>query len=308
MSDWWMYEHGPRRAAPDGIKARSRKGAIGESWWSQRFLDALSAVADTSRLTRGRSYARSGQVMGLKVAPGKVTAQVQGSRPTPYNVRIALRPFSEAEWARAEEALAGQALFLAALLAGEMPRDVESAFAQSGLSLFPSDPDELHSDCSCPDWANPCKHVAAVYYILAEAFDEDPFLVLAWRGRDRETLLEHLRELRGLAEPDAAEVDAAGDASGADPAPAPEPEEPRTGGFWNAGPELAALRFAPKAAAVPDAVLRQLGPLPREAGGEVVEGALAAAYAAFTAAAERRAFAAPPPGTADGDDGRAADG
>jgi uncharacterized Zn finger protein len=284
MSDWWTYEHGPRRAAKDGIAAKSRRGEIGESWWSKRFLAALKAVADTSRLGRGRSYARTGQVMDLRVHPGRVTAQVQGSRPKPYAVRLDLKPFTDAQWERAERELAAQALYLAALLAGEMPRDVEQAFAAAGLSLFPATPDELRSDCSCPDWANPCKHVAATYYILAEAFDDDPFLVLAWRGRPRERLLERLRELRGAAPADAER--------GAEPAtPAvPTPAAPRTGGFWRAGPELASLRFSPRAPDVADAVLRQLGPLPPEAGGDAVREALAAAYRTFTAAAERRAL------------------
>jgi uncharacterized Zn finger protein len=284
MSDWWAFEGGPRRAAKGGIPARSRRGEIGESWWSKRFLDALKEVADTSRLGRGRSYARTGQVMELRVHPGRVTARVQGSRAEPYAVRLDLEPFTDAQWEHAERELAAQALYLAALLAGEMPRDVEQAFAAAGLSLFPAAPGELRSDCSCPDWANPCKHTAATYYILAEAFDEDPFLVLAWRGRPRERLLERLRELRG-ASPGVEEAD-----RGAEPAPEPAPATPRTGGFWRAGPELASLRFAPRAPEVADAVLRQLGPLPPEAGGERVHEALAAAYRAFTAAAERRAL------------------
>lgn len=281
MSDWWNFEHGPRRAARDGIKARSQRGDIGESWWSQRFIAAMKEVTDANRLSRGRSYARSGQVMDLKVQPGKVTAKVQGSRPEPYAVSIALKPFTDAQWAQAEAALAGEALFAAALLAGEMPRDVEQAFAAAGLSLFPNDPNELRTDCSCPDWANPCKHVAATYYILAEAFDTDPFLVLAWRGRPRERLLERLRELRGAA-----------------PAPDPmaaAPGEPvevpaSTADFWRAGPELAELHFAPRAAPVADAILRELGPLPDAAGGQTAAAVLAEAYRLFTAAAERRAF------------------
>lgn len=284
MSDWRNWDPGPRRAAKDGIKARSARGEIGETWWSQRFIAALKEVADANRLTRGRSYARSGQVMDLRVGPGSVTAKVQGSRSTPYAVSIRLTPFTGAEWARAEEALADQALFLAALLAGEMPRDVEQAFAAAGLSLFPSRPEELRSDCSCPDWMNPCKHVAATYYILAEAFDTDPFLVLSWRGRARDDLLARLRELRA-----AAPAEEAGPVD-------PEPEEPppaegaAPADFWRAGAEMESLTFSPRAPAVPDAVLRQLGPVPPEAGGPEADRALAEAYAVFTRAAEQRAF------------------
>ncbi|HEX2079104.1 MAG TPA: SWIM zinc finger family protein [Longimicrobium sp.] len=286
MSDWWAYEHRPRRAARDGIRARSTRGEIGETWWSQRFIAALREVADASRLTRGRSYARSGQVMDLRVQPGTVTARVQGSRPRPYDVSIRLTPFTDEEWARAEEALAGEALFLAALLAGEMPRDVERAFAAAGLSLFPSRPEELRSDCSCPDWANPCKHVAATYYILAEAFDADPFLVLCWRGRARDDLLARLRELRAARPVE--EEDAAGDEA-PDEAPAEE-QAAAPADFWRAGAELWSLAFSPRAPGVPNAVPRQLGPLPPEAGGPEADQAFAEAYAAFTRAAERRAF------------------
>jgi uncharacterized Zn finger protein len=286
MSDWWEWEHGPRRAAKDGIRARSTRGEIGETWWSRRFIEALKAVADANRLSRGRSYARSGQVMNLRVEAGSVTAKVQGSAPRPYAVKIHLTPFKDHEWARVEEALADQAIFLAALLAGEMPKDVEQAFEAAGLSLFPSQPEELRSDCSCPDWMNPCKHVAATYYILAEAFDTDPFLVLAWRGRTRDDLLARLRELRASRPEEEA----------AEPV-AEEPEEtppvdggPAAADFWRAGGEMASLAFSPRAPAVADAVLRQLGPLPPEAGGLDADRALAEAYAAFTAAAERRAF------------------
>ncbi|CAA9368455.1 MAG: hypothetical protein AVDCRST_MAG68-5207, partial [uncultured Gemmatimonadetes bacterium] len=183
--------------------------SFGGSWWSRRFIAAMHEVADAARLSRGRGYARGGQVRELRVEPGVVTARVRGSVPAPYAVRIRITPFTDEEWARAEEALAGQALFLAALLAGEMPRDVEDAFTSVGLSLFPTSPDDLAASCTCPDEANPCKHVAATFYILADAFDADPFLVLAWRGRTRERLLERLRELRA-----------------AGPAPAAPPEEP----------------------------------------------------------------------------------
>jgi uncharacterized Zn finger protein len=299
MSDWWEYESGPRRPAPDGIRARSQHGAIGESWWSRRFLDALANVADTSRLTRGRSYARTGQVMHLKVAPGVVSADVQGTRPDPYRVRITLKPFTEIDWVAAEAALAGQALFLAALLAGEMPRDVEQAFAAAGLSLFPAEPRELKSECSCPDHANPCKHVAATYYILAEAFDDDPFLVLAWRGRPREQLLERLRALRAASAEETGPVSKDGRSEGVAAGAHHGEPPPRTEGFWTAGDELFAQTYHPVAPPLPDAVIRQLGPLPDAAGGSRVLEGLSNAYRIFTADAEGRAFSDSSPGGAD---------
>jgi uncharacterized Zn finger protein len=288
MADWWYPpKPKPRRVAKDGIKARSRRGEIGESWWSQRFVAVLEALCDRNRLRRGRSYARAGQVMGLTVQPGAVTARVQGSRRTPYAVRIGVRPLSAAEWARVETTMAERAVFLAALLAGEMPRNIEEAFASAELSLFPASARELTSECSCPDWANPCKHVAATYYILAEAFDDDPFLIFAWRGRPRNELLERLREVRGT------HSDGAGTRAQAEAEPDSEPDaeaEPldrQLAGFWAAGPELAGMRFAPRAVEVPDAVLRELGspPVP-----ESVLRRLAAAYSVMADAAGRRAL------------------
>ena len=181
----------------DGLQAKSKRGAIGETWWSQRFIEVLEDFHEGPRLARGRAYARRGQVIDLDVEAGEVGARVQGSRARPYSVSIGVTVLDDTDWARVEEAMASQALFLARLLAGEMPREIEDAFAATGLSLFPATADDLATDCSCPDWENPCKHVAAVYYLLAEAFDRDPFLIFAWRGRPRERLLAELRALRG---------------------------------------------------------------------------------------------------------------
>ncbi|HEY8654996.1 MAG TPA: SWIM zinc finger family protein [Dermatophilaceae bacterium] len=185
------------RAVDGGLVARSARGAIGEHWWSRRFLEVLESFALGSRLTRGKNYARRGQVLSLEVAPGVVTASVQGSRRTPYKVSIALPAFSELVWAKVEVTLAEQAVHSARLLAGEMPDDLEDVFLAAGAPLFPQRAKDLTLSCSCPDWEVPCKHLAAAFYLLAESFDDDPFAILLWRGRSRETLLNRLRELRG---------------------------------------------------------------------------------------------------------------
>jgi uncharacterized Zn finger protein len=185
------------RRVEGGIKARSARGAIGESWWSRRFLAVLESFALGSRLTRGKNYARAGQVLALDVTPGLVVASVQGSRAKPYAVRVRLEPFTERVWRRVEEMLAAQALFSARLLAGELPGEIEDVFRAADAPLFPSALTELAMSCSCPDYAVPCKHLAATFYLLAEAFDTDPFQILRWRGRDREVLLSRLRDLRG---------------------------------------------------------------------------------------------------------------
>ncbi|MCX2929031.1 SWIM zinc finger family protein [Mycobacterium sp. CVI_P3] len=193
MSNWYPATR-PRPA--DGLKARSTRGQIGQTWWSQRFIEVLEAMGMGSRLQRGKNYARRGQVISLEVAPGLVSAQVQGSRARPYRVRIGIVAFDKGQWAQIEGALAENALFAAALLAGEMPGDIEGVFDSVGLALFPGKERELSLDCSCPDDAVPCKHLAATFYLMAEAFDEDPFVILAWRGRERDDLLENLAAAR----------------------------------------------------------------------------------------------------------------
>lgn len=181
----------PREIA-DGIRAKSTRGKIADTWWSTRFIEVLEHSGMGSRLTRGRNYARRGQVISIELSAGQVTASVQGSRPRPYRVRIGVTAYGKAEWVRVEERLAADAWFVAQLLAGEMPPDIEGVFAELGLALFPSDSGDLSMDCSCPDWEVPCKHLSAVCYLLAERFDADPFAMLAWRGRDRDDLLARI--------------------------------------------------------------------------------------------------------------------
>lgn len=195
MSNW--YPPSKPRPVENGIKARSQRGAIAQTWWSERFIEVLETIGVGGRLQRGRTYARKGQVLDLELVTGAVNATVQGSRARPYRVRIGLDAFGKTQWAAVCEALADNAWYAAKLLTGEMPEDIEEVFTSVGLSLFPSDPGEMTMDCTCPDWEVPCKHLAAVFYLLAESFDADPFTILAWRGRDRERLLQTLSALRG---------------------------------------------------------------------------------------------------------------
>ena len=231
-----------------GLAVRAQRGKIGEQWWSRRFVDVLESVCDGGRLARGRAYARKGQVMDFALRPGRVTARVQGSRPQPYEVTIEIAAFDEAQWTAVTEALGAQALYRAALLAGEMPHEIVELFAAHELPLFP---DRLDIRCSCPDWGVPCKHGSAVLYVLAEAFDDDPFLVLAWRGRDRDRLLD---ALRGTPEPiEAIDPLAVDD----------EPLESRLADYYSPAISLSRLRERPsRLATPPELLLRALDPPP----------------------------------------------
>ncbi len=261
---WWREEDAGRpRPVVGGIAARTRKGPIGASWWSRRFLDSVEAVMVGGRMERGRAYARKGQVVDLHVGPGVVSATVQGSREDPYVVHLRMPVVTGEDWGRILRALAARAGYAARMLAGELPHEVEEVFSAEGASLLPAPHARLVTECTCPDWENPCKHIAAVCYLLAEELDRDPFALFAWRGRGREAALDELRALRQ---------------EGADPVPLPDggaedaaetsPGEGGIGGsgaragadvverFWVAGPELVHVRIRPEEARVPAAVLR----------------------------------------------------
>jgi uncharacterized Zn finger protein len=264
----------PRKTA-GGIRARSVRGPIGERWWSRRFIDVLESFGLQTRLTRGRAYARSGQVLSLDIGTGHVTALVQGSRVKPYAVKLTVDPLTTRQWKRVEDALAARAVFRARLLAGEMPAEIEEVFADCGTPLFPKSARDLTMTCSCPDWEVPCKHLAAVCYVLAEAFDADPFGMLAWRGKGRTELLTALRRLTGGGET------RAGGHPVIDVVDAPLSPTPAT--FWSSTLSPARLRSLPPAPATPpDLLLRSLEPPFITAGGTDLATLLRPAYLAMT--------------------------
>ena len=165
-------------------------------WWSQRWLDLLDSYRFKKRLERGRNYARQGNVLSIEFKGAKVLARVQGSDPEPYKVSLSLDPFSEEQWGYVIETMSQKSIFAAKLLAGEMPQNMEDVFTSNGLSLFPFTLSDVHSKCSCPDKANPCKHVAAIYYQLGDRFSEDPFVLFQLRGRTKEQIISDLRDFR----------------------------------------------------------------------------------------------------------------
>jgi uncharacterized Zn finger protein len=111
-------------------------------------------------------------------------------------VELHLDPFSDEDWHYVVATLAERARYSAQLLTGALPESIEQVFIQNGLNLFPFSLGEVHSQCSCPDKANPCKHIGAVYYQLADQFREDPFVIFRLRGRSRGQLLTQLKAYR----------------------------------------------------------------------------------------------------------------
>ncbi|KJH71977.1 SWIM zinc finger family protein [Aliterella atlantica] len=165
-------------------------------WWAQRWLDLLDSYRFKKRLERARNYSRQGNVLSIKFEGAKVLAAVQGTEIEPYKVTLSLEPFTDEQWGYVIETMAQRAVFAAKLLAGEMPQNIEEVFTANGLSLFPFTLADIRSKCSCPDKANPCKHVGAVYYQLGDRFSEDPFVLFQLRGSSKEQIIAALRQLR----------------------------------------------------------------------------------------------------------------
>jgi uncharacterized Zn finger protein len=284
---WGWYPRAKPRRKANGIKAKAGRGQqFGKSWWASRWIKALEKLMDSGRLQRGRSYARSGQVLNLDIKPGRVDSRVQGSRAKPYKVYIEIKPLTDKEWDKVADAMAAQAIFAAKLLAGEMPQEIEEAFTAASVSLFPARRGDLVTECSCPDWANPCKHIAAVYYLLGEQFDQDPFLIFKLRGRDQDQIMAALRARRAAGKD-------AGTESPLVEAPieeTPVPLEDCLEHFWEAGAGLNELRFSIVAPQVNAAPVKRLGAPPFWHGRPDFVTLMSQAYEAATLAALEVAF------------------
>lgn len=165
-------------------------------WWTEQWIEVLERIGFTQRLARARNYARQGNVLSLEFVGAKVKALVQGTAPEPYEVTFSLDRFTDEQWSYIIESMAERAIFSAKLLAGEMPQNIQDVFTANGLSLFPFNKFDIHSRCSCPDPANPCKHIGAVYYLLGDRFSEDPFVLFQLRGRSKEEIISALRQIR----------------------------------------------------------------------------------------------------------------
>jgi uncharacterized Zn finger protein len=277
-SYYQSYPYSKPRETEEGLKAKSKRGDFAKNWWATRWIEALEKLVTPGRLSRGRTYARKGQVLSIEEVKGGITAKVQGSRRAPYKVSLKIGALSQTQWAEVIAVLAEQALFTAQLLAGEMPPDIEEVFKTANVSLFPQSEAELVTKCSCPDPVSPCKHVAAVHYLLGERFDEDPFMIFRLRGQSAEQLLAAIRTRQAHS----------GEAGEGENAEDSLPLSEQLDHFW--GTEQALKQF-PTTIKPP----RTLFPILKRLGQpsflkEDVLGLLGPAYQAMTEAALRTAF------------------
>lgn len=204
----------------NGITSIGDQGLGQQPWWVEQWMELINGYRFKKRLERAWSYAREGNVTSIRFEGRRVHARVQGTGEDPYKVKLWLDVLSDEDWAYVLEALAQKARWSAQLLAGIMPADIERAFAASGKRLFPFKLQEVRSECNCPNKANPCKHISAVYFLMGDRFSEDPFVLFQLRGRTRTKLLEDLAEQRRKALASLAEQ-RAGDAAPPEETPPP---------------------------------------------------------------------------------------
>ncbi len=170
------------------------------TWWGQRFIAALEKLMDSGRLSRGRSYARNDKVKSFDIKDGVISAKVRGSvnpyfgvyKEPLYTTTIEFKTISAANWSAAIAYIASKASLISRLMLNEIPDNIDDAFAKLDLHLLPHHKDDFETKCSCPDWSNPCKHIAGVYYLLAAQLDQDPFLLFELRGLSRDALQKEL--------------------------------------------------------------------------------------------------------------------
>lgn len=192
---WDLSKKDMTQASSGGIRLYkiSEKGT---SHWGQRWKEVVSSFYPAKRLERGLRYAKGGQVLSIRIEQGFATADVQGSRTQPYKVEIGLPMFTRKQWQRITAELLKKAFYTAKLLAGDMPSDIERIFQAAGAPLLPTSDEDISSDCSCTDLENPCKHVMAVYFILGQEIDRNPFLLMEMRGLTRAQLLTEIQTNR----------------------------------------------------------------------------------------------------------------
>lgn len=172
------------------------------TWWGKKFIEAIEQFTDQGRLSRGRSYVRNDKVKSFEIYDNFVTAKVRGSinpyfgvyKEPLYTTTIEFEAISKAKWAAVIALMASKASLISRLLLNEIPENIEDSFSMLGLHLLPKTRKDIHTQCSCPDFSNPCKHIAGVYYLIAAQLDQDPFLLFELRGLPRTELKTELEK------------------------------------------------------------------------------------------------------------------
>lgn len=185
------------RHVEHGLRPRSMRGKLGQSWWSQKFVSLIEDDPKKSHLEAARRYVRKGQIMKLNVNPGEIAAKVQGTQDQPYDTRVCLPAVDDDTWRRLIQRLVARSEYMACLLADIVPESLPELFEKAGVPLIPDDVEHVSWTCTCSEETIPCKHVAAVFYLVADRMDDDPFMLLRWRGRGRQEILGALRESWG---------------------------------------------------------------------------------------------------------------
>lgn len=194
-----LFNKGPRPlTARGGIRAQTKSRKVGKNWWTKRWMSVLENNYMGAELPRGRAYAQAGQVLDIVITEGEVNASVQGPSKKPNKVSIKFKSAPKKTWDKLFGDVSNKAIFAAKLLTGDMPETIEEVFHSHGLNLFPQDISDIKTDCSGEKERNsgcrtttdgPCRCIIAVYYLLAEEFDRDPFLFMKLRGLNREDLI-----------------------------------------------------------------------------------------------------------------------
>jgi len=194
---------------------------MSKTWWGEKFIEALGQFLDQGRLRRGRSYRSDYRILSFDITENVINALVRGNinhyfgvyKEPKYKVSIKISPISKTKWTKIIGLLSSNAAWISKLLMNEMPDTIEDAFSGLNLHFLPAKAKDFNTDCSCPDWSNPCKHIAGVYYRVASMLDSDPFLLFQLRGLSKEKLQKELSKtalgqalLSGLTSPDALEV------------------------------------------------------------------------------------------------------
>ncbi len=156
----------------------------GQTWWGNQWLNALSDIDYSNRLPRGRSYANKGAVREINIKGNTIVAKVTGSRSAPYKVKIKVPGFAGSEKRALTGAITDNPLLLSKLLNRELPPHLNSIADRFNIEIFPKRWSDFEMKCSCPDWAVPCKHLAAVINVVASEIDRNPFLVFKLHDYD----------------------------------------------------------------------------------------------------------------------------